>query len=195
MSFPADTFPSNISINSNQPFLEFKSLSGKESRNFVEQQSFSLVATFSNLDVTEAKALRAFMFNVGSAAFNFPLPSPLGNPSGTNYGTWTLNAEESSGTSSFTVNTVGQSDGTLASAGEFVRIGTKVYMLTADFTISSNSGTMSIFPQLNATQGAGTVVVYKDLTMRVKMTNPSMAEVLSTAKISSFDLSLKESIE
>lgn len=194
MAFPSNIFPSSVSINSTQPFLEFKSLSGKESRNFTEQQYFSLTATFSNLDITEAKALRAFLFNEGSTAFNLPLPNPIGNPSGTDYGNWTLSAEESSGTTIFTVHTVGQSDGTLASAGDFVRIGSKVYMLTTDFTISGNSGTMRIFPQLNATQALGTAVLYKDLTMNVKMTNPSMNEVLSTAQLSSFDLSLKESI-
>lgn len=199
MAFPSSLKFTNANLTSITPTLKTRSLSGIETRSSVASQRFQLSGTFNNLtDDDDAREFFAFLISASTTAIEVPLPNPLGNRGGTNYGTFNVSGNVSAGNTSLTVGTPSFSSGTLAKAGDLIRFSSthdKVYMLTADFTVTSNSGTMNIFPALSTAITTADDVLYRNVDIKCRLANDEVAEAITTGQFSSYNVLFDEVVE
>tara|TARA_B110000971_G_C20005412_1_gene498876 strand:- start:1103 stop:1699 length:597 start_codon:yes stop_codon:yes gene_type:complete len=198
MAYPSTVKMSQATLTSITPTLKTKSISGIETRASVGSQYFQVNGSFNNITDDESRALYAFLISGSITAFDLPLPNPIGNTSGTDYGTFNVTSGVAAGNTSLTVDTPSYASGTLAKAGDLISFSSthdKVYMLTADFTVSAYSGTMNIFPALTSAITTADDVVYRSVEMKVRIANDEMAESITTGQFSSFSLLFEEVIE
>jgi len=199
MAFPSNLKFTNASLTSITPTLKTRSLSGIETRSSVASQRFQLQGSFNNLtDSDDARALFAFLISGSITAIEVPLPNPIGNRGGTNYGTFNVTGNVSAGNTSLTVGTPAFSSGILAKAGDIIRFSSthdKLYMLTSDFTVTSNSGTMNIFPALTTAITTADDVNYRNVDMKCRLANDEVAEAINTGRFSSYNVLFDEVVE
>lgn len=198
MAFPSSVKFANATLTSNTPTLRTKSISGVETRTSVGTQYFQIQGSFVNLEQADLRLLSAFLVDGSVNSFELPLPQELGNVGGTDYGTLNINANATAGSTSVTIQSPDFSTGTIIKAGQLVRFSSthdKVYMVTSDLVLSSNTGTLNIFPALTTAVTTADDLNYRSIKMKVRLANDNMAAAISTAQLSTFDILFEEVIE
>lgn len=147
-TFPTTPIPTNVSIKSvNQVYTsKFNNLNVEKRSNGAQRWEITL--DYPVMNFTNGKSLFAFiMAHRGSLkTFDFSLPAPLNNTSGTHIGTFNIITGNSTGTS-FSIG--GMAVGATLKAGDMVQFSNhaKVYMITADITADGlGQGTLNVIP-------------------------------------------------
>lgn len=171
MSFPTSIPFNSIELNSQQPVQIVKSLSGREERNILSSQYWTVTGNFNNLTDTQRKTLMGFFAGQsgGLLSFNLQLPDPLGTSSAGYTGSITVNGTEAVGQTEITVTSSAVSTDILK-AGDLIRFAghNKVYMVTADCTADgTGNAIIDIFPALQFEE-TSSVVSHIDLNMVVR---------------------------
>jgi len=149
--FPTVPLPTNVHIKSlNQVTTStFTNYSVEKKSNGAQRWEFTL--DYPTIDFSSGKSLFAFInARRGSLeTFNFSLPSPINNTTGTHIGSFNVATGASSG-SSLNVNGMIQGTGKLK-AGDLIQFSnhTKLYMLTSDVDAdASGAGVINFMPPL-----------------------------------------------
>lgn len=198
MAFPSSVKFTDASLSSITPTVKTRSLSGIETRTSVASQKFQVNGSFSNLTGDDARALYAFLISGSITAFDLPLPDPLGNTTGTNYGNWAVVSNAAAGNTTVSIQSSTINSGTIGKAGDLIRFDSthdKVYMLTQDLIVSSFAGTINLFPALTTAVTTSDNVTYRDVNMKVRLANDQIGEAISTGQFSSFDILFDEVVE
>lgn len=160
-TFPTTPRPTQVSIKSlNQVYSStFANFNVEHKSNGAQRWEITL--DFPTLNSVNGKSLFAFiMAHRGpTTSFDFALPSPLNNTTGTHVGTFNVNLGSASTGSSLTVGGFALSATGLLKAGDFVQFSNheKVYMITADVASDvSGNGTLNIMPPLHVDVVPGT---------------------------------------
>lgn len=172
MAFPTGIKFSNVELNTVQPVQITKSLSGREERNILSSQYWTLTANFSNLSDADRKLLMGFYSaqSGGLNAFNLQLPDPLGDSSAGFTGTITLSGTEAIGQTEIGVTT-SELSSTILKSGDLVRFSghNKVYMVTSDVTTDgTGAANIDIFPALQVEETNTTTISHTDVNITVR---------------------------
>ena len=198
MAFPSTVEFSNATLTSVTPTIKNRSLSGIETRTSIASQRFQINGSFSNLQGDQGRDLFAFLISGSITAFDLPLPNPLGNQSGTNYGNWAVVANSAAGNTTVSMQSSTIETGTIGKIGDLIRFDSthdKVYMLTQDLNVSSFAGTIHLYPALTTGVTTSDNVTYRDVNMKVRLANDQIAEAISTGQFSNFDILFDEVVE
>ena len=171
-AFPISTSKfQTLGIRSIQNTIVSKSISGKKLARQVDNQRFSFTAQIITAKRSDVYGeLMAFIMKQRSGKENFTIiPPEIEDARGNVSGTVLVNGVHAVGDTTIDIDGM---TGTLK-AGDFVKFAshTKVYMVVADATSSSNASTVTIEPPLISALADNSVVTYDNVSFTVHLTN------------------------
>ena len=163
-----------INIKSNQKTLMSETDSGKTFRRQIQGQRWSFTIQYQPMTRADFAPIMAFMIKQRSQKENFTVTFPsylnaLGNESGT----LQVNGVHAVADTTIAIDGfAGDSAGRLK-AGDFIKFNShsKVYMVVADATSSSNASTVTIEPPLTTALANNGVVTYDSVPFTVHLTS------------------------
>ena len=163
-----------INIQSNQKTLMSETDSGKTFRRQVQGQRWSFTIQYQTMTRADFAPIMAFMIKQRSQKENFTVTFPsylnaLGNESGT----LQVNGVHAVADTTIAIDGfAGDSAGRLK-AGDFIKFNShsKVYMVVADATSSSNASTVTIEPPLTTALANNGAVTYDSVPFTVHLTS------------------------
>ena len=160
-----------LGIKSIQNTLISKSASGKKFARQIDGQRWAFTASIITAKRSDVYGeLMAFIVKQRSGKENFTIiPPELEDAVGNETGTVLVNGDQSAGDTTIAIDGH-NNDGTHKfKAGDFIKFAshTKVYMVVADVTSSSNAATVTIEPPLVANITNNSVVVYDNVPFTV----------------------------
>ena len=162
-----------INIKSNQKTLISQTDSGKTFRRQIQGQRWSFTVQYPSLTRADFAPIMAFMVKQRSQkeSFTITFPSYL-NALGNETGTLLINGAHSVADTTIAIDGfAGNSTGRLK-AGDFIKFAhSKVYMVVADATSSSNASTVTIEPPLTTALTNDSSVTYDAVPFTVFMTS------------------------
>ena len=174
-AFPISTSKfSTMGIQSIQPTLISKSISGKKLSRTIDAQRWAF--TISVITSTRATAygeLMAFIVKQRSGKENFTIiPPELEDARGNESGTLLVNGSHAVGDTTIAIDGfAGDGAGRLL-AGDFLKFAhDKIYMVVGDVTSSSNAATVTIEPPLTTALANDSSVTYDNVPFTVHLTN------------------------
>ena len=175
-AFPISTSKfSTMGIQSIQPTLISKSISGKKLSRTIDAQRWAF--TISVITSTRATAygeLMAFMVKQRSGKENFTVvPPEIEDARGSETGSVLVNGNQSAGDTTLAMDGFGGDGAGRFKAGDFIKFAshTKIYMVVSDVTSSSNAATVTIEPPLVADIVNNSAVTYDDVAFTVYLTS------------------------
>jgi len=161
-----------INIKSEQKTLMSTTDSGKTFRRQVDGQRFKFTIRYAKKTRADMQSIMAFIMKQRSSKEDFTVtfPSYL-NATGTDTGTLLVDNAHSLADTTITINGF-SGDGTgRLKAGDFLKFAnhTKVYMVVADVTSSSNAATVTIEPPLVSTLANDEAVTYDGVAFTVHL--------------------------
>lgn len=164
--------PNQFSLINQVPTIINRTLSGRETRTIQQTPRFVVVAEYATQDITNRRLIEGHVALANGPLQDFDLTLPVGYKDSQGDLTTTLETSGTStaGATSISVATPSFASGTALKAGDYVRFDgqTKVYIVQEDVTITSNTGTMKIFPALQADVGGSIEIDYDDVQIRVR---------------------------
>lgn len=164
--------PSQFSMINQVPTIINRTLSGRETRTIQQTPRFVVVAEYATQDITNRRLIEGHVALANGPLNDFDLDLPVGykDTQGDITGTIETSGTSSAGATSISVATPSFSSGTALKAGDYVRFNgqTKVYIVQEDVAITSNTGTMKIFPALQSDVGSGIEMDFNDVQIRVR---------------------------
>lgn len=179
-AFPISTSKfSTMGIQSIQPTLISKSISGKKLSRTIDAQRWAF--TISIITSTRATAygeLMAFIVKQRSGKENFTIiPPELEDARGNESGTLAINGIHAVGDTTIAMDAFGGDGAGRFKAGDFLKFAShdKVYMVVADVTSSSNAATVTIEPPLTTALADDSAVTYDNVPFTVHLVNDVQA--------------------
>tara|TARA_E500000178_G_C16754585_1_gene631910 strand:+ start:176 stop:796 length:621 start_codon:yes stop_codon:yes gene_type:complete len=166
---------STMGIKSIQNTIISKSDSGKKLARQIDGQRFGFTAeiiTGKRSDVYGE--LMAFIIKQRSGKENFTIiPPEIEDARGSESGTLAVNGVHSAGDTTIAIDGHGADTAGSLKAGDFLKFNghSKVYMIVADVTPSSNASTVTIEPPLVADLADDEIVLYDNIPFTVHLTN------------------------
>lgn len=164
--------PSTFTIINQVPTIINRTISGRETRTTQQTPRFVCVAEYATQDITNRRLIEGHVGLAGGPLNEFDLDLPVGykDTTGDLTGTIEFTSTTSAGATSFGVVCGSFTSGTALKAGDYIRINgqTKVYLVTQDLTITASTGTLNIFPALQADVSSGIQILYNDVQIRVR---------------------------
>ena len=174
-AFPISTSKfSTMGIQSIQPTLISKSISGKKLSRTIDAQRWAF--TISIITSTRATAygeLMAFIVKQRSGKENFTIiPPELEDARGSETGSVVINGVHAVGDTTIAMDAFAGDGAGRFKAGDFLKFAhDKVYMVVADCTSSSNAATVTIEPPLTTALADDSAVTYDNVPFTVHLTN------------------------
>ena len=175
-AFPISTANfESLGIKSIQNTIISKSQSGKKLVRQIDNQRFAFsvrVITAKRSDVYGE--LMAFIMKQRSSKENFTIiPPEIEDARGTETGTVLVNGVHAVGDTTIAMDGFAGDGAGRFKAGDFLKFAshTKVYMVVADATSSSNASTVTIEPPLISALADNSVVTYDNVSFTVHLTN------------------------
>ena len=164
--------PGTFSMINRVPTIINRTLSGRETRTIQQTPRFVIAAEYNTQDITNRRLIEGHVGLASGPLNDFDLNLPVGykDTQGDITGTIETTSGASAGATSIGITTPSFSSGTALKAGDYIRFNgqTKVYIVTEDVAITSNAGTMNIFPALQADIGTGIEMDFNDVQIRVR---------------------------
>ena len=164
-----------MGIKSIQSTIISKSISGKKLSRTIDAQRWAF--TISVITSTRATAygeLMAFIVKQRSGKENFTVvPPEIEDARGSETGSVLVNGAQSAGDTTIAMDGFAGDGAGRFKAGDFIKFAshTKIYMVVADVTSSSNAATVTIEPPLIADITNNSAVTYDDVAFTVNLTN------------------------
>jgi len=175
-AFPISTSKfSTMGIQSIQPTLISKSISGKKLSRTIDSQRWAF--TISIITSTRATAygeLMAFIVKQRSGKENFTVvPPEIEDARGSETGSVLVNGVHAVGDTTIAMDAFAGDGAGRFKMGDFIKFAshTKVYMVVADVTSSSNAATVTIEPPIITALADDSAVTYDDVAFTVHLTN------------------------
>ena len=175
-AFPISTSKfSTMGIQSIQPTLISKSISGKKLSRTIDAQRWAF--TISIITSTRATAygeLMAFIVKQRSGKENFTIiPPELEDARGSETGSVVINGVHAVGDTTIAMDAFAGDGAGRFKMGDFIKFAshTKVYMVVSDVTSSSNAATVTIEPPLTTALADDSAVTYDNVPFTVHLTN------------------------
>ena len=175
-AFPISTSKfSTMGIQSIQPTLISKSISGKKLSRTIDAQRWAF--TISIITSTRATAygeLMAFIVKQRSGKENFTIiPPELEDARGSETGSVLVNGVHAVGDTTIAMDAFAGDGAGRFKMGDFLKFAShdKVYMVVSDVTSSSNAATVTIEPPLTTALADDSVVTYDNVPFTVHLTN------------------------
>jgi len=160
-----------LGIKSIQNTLISKSASGKKFARQIDGQRWAFTASIITAKRSDVYGeLMAFVVKQRSGKENFTIiPPEIEDARGSETGTVLVNGNQSAGDTTITMDAFAGDGAGRFKAGDFIKFAshTKVYMVVADVTSSSNAATVTIEPPLVANIANDSVVVYDNVPFTV----------------------------
>tara|TARA_R110001606_G_scaffold8472_3_gene37386 strand:- start:152 stop:772 length:621 start_codon:yes stop_codon:yes gene_type:complete len=160
-----------LGIKSIQNTLISKSASGKKFARQIDGQRWAFTASIITAKRSDVYGeLMAFIVKQRSGKENFTIiPPEIEDARGSETGTVLVNGNQSAGDTTITMDAFAGDGAGRFKAGDFIKFAshTKVYMVVADVTSSSNAATVTIEPPLVANITNDSVVVYDNVPFTV----------------------------
>ena len=175
-AFPISTSKfQTLGIKSIQNTIVSKSISGKKLARQVDNQRFSFTAQIITAKRSDVYGeLMAFIMKQRSSKENFTIiPPEIEDARGTETGTVLVNGVHAVGDTTIAMDGFAGDGAGRFKAGDFLKFAshTKVYMVVADATSSSNASTVTIEPPLISALADNSVVTYDNVSFTVHLTN------------------------
>ena len=164
-----------MGIKSTQNTIISKSLSGKKLSRQIDNQRFGFTASIivgKRSDIYGE--LMAFIVKQRSSKENFTIiPPEEEDARGNETGTLAVNGSHTAGDTTIAIDGFAGDGAGRLKAGDFIKFNghTKVYMVVADVTSSSNSATVTIEPPLVSALADDEAVSYDNIPFTVHLTN------------------------
>ena len=164
-----------MGIRSIQNTIISKSLSGKKLSRQIDNQRFGFTASIivgKRSDIYGE--LMAFIVKQRSSKENFTIISPeVEDARGDETGTLAVNGSHTAGDTTIAIDGFAGDGAGRLKAGDFIKFNghTKVYMVVADVTSSSNAATVTIEPPLVSALANDETVSYDNIPFTVHLTN------------------------
>ena len=175
-AFPISTSKfSTMGIQSIQPTLISKSISGKKLSRTIDAQRWAF--TISIITSTRATAygeLMAFIVKQRSGKENFTIiPPELEDARGSETGSVLVNGVHAVGDTTIAMDAFAGDGAGRFKMGDFLKFAShdKVYMVVSDVTSSSNAATVTIEPPLTTALADDSAVTYDNVPFTVHLTN------------------------
>ena len=162
-----------VNIKSNQKTLLSETDSGKTFRRQVQGQRFSFTVQYPPMKRSEFAPIMAFIMQQRSRQGNFTvtMPSYL-NAQGNESGTLLVNGVHSIADTTIAIDGFAGDGAGRLKAGDFIKFAhSKVYMIVADATSSSNASTVTIEPPLREALANDSAVTYDSVPFTVHLTS------------------------
>ncbi len=162
-----------VNIKSNQKTLLSETDSGKTFRRQVQGQRFSFTIQYPPMKRSEFAPIMAFIMQQRSRKENFTvsMPSYL-NAQGNESGTLLVNGVHSVADTTIAIDGFAGDGAGRLKAGDFIKFAhSKVYMIVADATSSSNASTVTIEPPLRTALANDSAVTYDSVPFTVHLTS------------------------
>ncbi len=162
-----------VNIKSNQKTLLSETDSGKTFRRQVQGQRFSFTVQYPPMKRSEFAPIMAFIMQQRSRKENFTvsMPSYL-NAQGNESGTLLVNGVHSVADTTIAIDGFAGDGAGRLKAGDFIKFAhSKVYMIVADATSSSNASTVTIEPPLRTALANDSAVTYDSVPFTVHLTS------------------------
>jgi hypothetical protein len=175
-AFPISTAKfETLGIQSIQNTIISKSINGKKLARTVDNQRFGFTARIITAKRSDVYGdLMAFIIKQRSGKENFTIiPPEIEDARGNETGTILVNGVHAVGDTTIAMDGfAGDGDGRFK-AGDFIKFAshTKIYMVVADVTSSSNASTVTIEPPLITALANDSTVTYDDVSFTVHLTN------------------------
>ena len=175
-SFPISTSKfSTMGIRSSQNTILSLTDSGKKLSRQIDGQRFGFTAKIITAKRTDAYGeLMAFIIKQRSGKENFTIiPPELKNARGNETGTIQVDGSHAVGATSISIDGHQNNNPNAFKAGDYIKFAnhSKVYMIVADVSPSSNASTLTIEPPLINTLADDEVVTYDNVPFTVHLTN------------------------
>ena len=175
-AFPISTAKfETLGIRSTQNTIISKSISGKKLSRQVDNQRFNFTARIITAKRSDVYGdLMAFIMKQRSSKENFTIiPPEIQDARGTETGTVLVNGVHAVGDTTIAMDGFAGDGAGRFKAGDFLKFAshTKVYMVVADATSSSNASTVTIEPPLISALADDSVVTYDNVSFTVHLTN------------------------
>ena len=164
-----------MGIRSIQNTIISKSLSGKKLSRQIDNQRFAFTARIivgTRSDIYGE--LMAFIIKQRSAKENFTIiPPEVEDARGVETGTLAVNGSHTSGDTTIAIDGFAADTANRLRTGDFIKFNghTKIYMVVADVTSSSNAATVTIEPPLVSALANDETVSYDNIPFTVHLTN------------------------
>ena len=163
-----------INVKSNQKTLVSETDSGKTFRRQVQGQRWSFTIQYPSMTRADFAPTMAFMIKQRSQKENFTVtfPSYL-NALGVEAGTVLVNGVHAVADTTIALDGFGADGAGRFKAGDFIKFNShsKVYMIVADVTSSSNASTVTIEPPLTTALANNGAVTYDSIPFTVHLTS------------------------
>tara|TARA_R100000655_G_scaffold24801_4_gene50311 strand:+ start:193 stop:801 length:609 start_codon:yes stop_codon:yes gene_type:complete len=162
-----------INIKNNQKTLFSETDSGKTFRRQVQGQRFSFTVQYPPMTRAEFAPIMAFIMKQRSRKedFTITMPSYL-NAQGNETGTLLVNGAHSVADATIAIDGFAGDGAGRLKAGDFIKFAhSKVYMVVADATSSSNASTVTIEPPLRTALTNNSSVTYDSIPFTVQLTS------------------------
>ena len=164
-----------MGIRSIQPTIISKSISGKKLSRTINAQRWAFTASIITGKRSDVFGeLMAFVIKQRSGKENFTIiPPEIEDARGSETGTVLVNGAQSAGDTTIAMDGFAGDGAGRFKAGDFIKFAshTKVYMVVADVTSSSNAATVTIEPPLVADITNDSTVTYDNVSFTVHLLN------------------------
>jgi len=194
-TFPTSPAFQSLNIQSIQPTLISRTISGRRQSRQIGGQLWKMTATFPPMTRAQFAPIYAFIVAQRGRYESFSLVPPVvGNPQGSAAGTPLVNGASQTGRS---LETDGWSQNTaIFKAGDYLKLAgnDKVYMVTADATtaVSSSALTLTIEPALVASPANNEVIIYESIPFTVALTSGVQEFSTGATGVYEFEIDLEE---
>ena len=166
---------STMGIKSSQNTLLSKSVSGKKLARQIDNQRFSFTASIITAKRSDVYGeLMAFIMKQRSSKEDFTIiPPETKDARGNETGTVLVNGVHAIGDTTIAMDGFASDGAGRLKAGDFIKFAshTKIYMVVADVTSSSNAATVTIEPPLITALADDSVVTYDNVPFTVHLLN------------------------
>ena len=166
---------STMGIKSSQNTLLSKSVSGKKLARQIDNQRFSFTASIITAKRSDVYGeLMAFIMKQRSSKEDFTIiPPEIEDARGNETGTVLVNGVHAIGDTTIAMDGFASDGAGRLKAGDFIKFAshTKIYMVVADVTSSSNAATVTIEPPLITALADDSVVTYDNVPFTVHLLN------------------------
>jgi len=163
-----------VNISSEQKTLISTTDSGKTFRRQIDGQRWKFTCRYNLKKRSDFQSIMAFIVKQRSQKEDFTVtfPSYL-NATGVEAGTVLVNGAQAVGDTTIALDGFGADSANRFKAGDFIKFNShsKVYMIVADVTSSSNAATVTIEPPLTTAVANNGTVVYDSIPFTVRLTS------------------------
>jgi len=197
-TFPTSPKFNSINITSNDPNIVTISTSGRRQVKSQMTQFWTIDANLPTMTRAQWAPIAAFVKKQKGATESFQLTLPEYS---TTQGALTTQSVTVNGVHAVGDTTITLAQGSLSlsnalKAGDFVTFSghTKVYMVVADFSLSSGAGTLTIEPPLISALANSETLAYKDMLFTVFLVNDQQEWNMGLASTVGYEIEFREAI-